>query len=177
MSLKIKNSEFTQLYEKYREEIYRYCYIKLKPNSQTAEDCTQNAFLALYEKLKNGVSIDNPRAFLYKAASNYVLKAYRDNEKHHFNSVPLDDYENKLCDNQYEIDSNIDYALLNKRLLSLLNKDEQELFRLKFIDDLTISQIKDALNISNDAAAKRLQRLRAKLINSVNQTQNGKENK
>lgn len=168
MKNKYKSDEFTKLYEKYTEEIYRYCYIKLKPNSQMAEDCTHNAFLALYEKLKVGIAIENPRAFLYKTASNFVLKAYRDNEKHRIAEIPLDEYHGKTQDEQYLMDSDIDYDMLSKQIMSMLSPDEQKLFVMKFVDDLTLSQIKESLNISNDAAIKRIQRLRAKLINFVN---------
>lgn len=167
MKSKQRPDEFTPVYRQYREEIYKYCYLKLSPDAEAAEDCMQNAFIALFEKLKQGVEVQYPRAFLYKAANNYVLKEYRRHEKQKSNIIPLDELEGRACDNQYKIDDDIDYEALNKRLMSILTDEEQELFRLKYIEDLKISQIKDVLNISEQAAAKRIQRMRAKIINSV----------
>lgn len=173
MKNKYKGDEFTQLYEEYTEEIYRYCYIRLRPNSQIAEDCTHNAFLALFEKLKNGTVVENPRAFLYKTANNFVLKAYRNNEKYRAREMPFDECDRTPKNEQYVIDSDIDYDILSRQIMSILSPDEQKLFMMKFVEGLTLAQIKESLNISSDAAIKRIQRLRAKIVNFINSKKKG----
>ena len=158
---------FTQIYNEYKSSIYRFCLVKLNGDSDSAEDCMQNSFIVLYKKMKNNEEIENPRAFLYKTASNYVLKCIEAKAKENSKTVPISEYEDKAVDNQSIIDSDIDYSILNKKLNDLLNPDEQMLLKLKYIDDLTIDQVAGILNISKPAVAKRLQRLREKIKNSI----------
>ncbi|MCH5316016.1 MAG: sigma-70 family RNA polymerase sigma factor [Eubacterium sp.] len=158
---------FTQIYNEYKSSIYSFCLVKLNGDSNGAEDCMQNSFMVLYKKMKNDEEIVNPRAFLYKTASNYVLKCIEAKAKENSKIVPISEYEDKAVDNQSIIDSDIDYSILTKKLNELLNPDEQKLLKLKYIDDLTIEQVSGILNISKPAVAKRLQRLREKIKNSI----------
>lgn len=158
---------FTQIYNEYKSSIYKFCLVKLSGDSNSAEDCMQNSFIVLYKKMKNNEEIENPRAFLYKTASNYVLKCIEEKAKENSKTVPISEYEDKAVDSQSIIDSDIDYSILNKKLNDALNPDEQMLLKLKYIDDLTIEQVAGVLNISKPAVAKRLQRLREKIKNSI----------
>lgn len=158
---------FTQIYNEYKSSIYKFCLVKLHGDNESAEDCMQNTFIVLYRKMLNGVTIEYPRAFLYRTADNLILKCTEQKIRHESKTVPLEDYEDKACDEQYRIDSDIDYALLNKKLASILNDEEQKLFKLKYIDDLTIEQVSVVLDASQTAIAKRLQRVRDKIKNSI----------
>ena len=158
---------FTQIYNRYKSSIYKFCLVKLNGDSNSAEDCMQNAFIVLYKKMKNGEEINNPRAFLYKTAGNYVFKCIEEKTKENAKTVPISEYEDKAVDRQNIIDSDIDYSILNQKLNDVLNPDEKQLLKLKYIDDLTIEQVADILNITKPAVAKRLQRLREKIKNSI----------
>ncbi len=158
---------FTQIYNQYKSAIYKFCLVKLNGDSNSAEDCMQNSFIVLYKKMKNGEGINNPRAFLYKTAGNYVLKRIEEKAKENTKTVPISEYEDKAVDRQSIIDSDIDYSILNKKLNDVLNPDERQLLKLKYIDDLKIEQVAGILNISKPAVAKRLQRLREKIKNSI----------
>lgn len=158
---------FTQIYNEYKGSVYKFCLVKLNGDSDSAEDCMQNSFIVLYKKMKNDEEIKNPRAFLYKTASNYVLKCIEAKAKENRKTVPISEYEDKAVDSQSIIDSDIDYSILNKKINDALNPDEQMLLKLKYTDDLTIEQVAGILNISKPAVAKRLQRLREKIKNSI----------
>lgn len=164
---KAVQDRFTEIYNEYKSSIYKFCLVKLNGNSENAEDCMQNAFIVLYKRMLKGEEIEYPRAFLYRTADNLILKCIEQKVKHESNTVPLDDYEDKAYDEQHRIDSDIDYALLSKKLMTILNEDEQKLFKLKYIDDLTIEQVSAVLDASQTAIAKRLQRVREKIKNSI----------
>lgn len=166
-SKKAVEDSFTQIYGAYKSSIYRFCLARLRGYSDRAEDCMQNAFIVLYKKMLNGEKIENPRAFLYKTAQNFVMKCFDEITLENNKIVPLSEHQDKAVDDQNQIDSNIDYELLNRRLNSVLTADEQQLLRLKYIDDLKIEQVAVIMNITKPAAAKRLQRLREKIKNSV----------
>ncbi len=163
---KAVQDRFTQLYNQYKSPIFKMCLVKLK-DSDSAEDCMQNAFMVLYKKMLAGEEIENPRAFLYKTSGNFVLKCFDEKTKHNQRMVPIYDYEDKLIDDNNKIYSNMDYEALNKQLNDVLNPDEQQLLKYKYIYDYTIEETAKKLNISKTAAAKRLQRLRTKIKNSV----------
>lgn len=163
---KALQDRFTQIYNEYKSAIYKFCLVKLG-DSSSAEDCMQNAFMVLYKRMLTKEEINNPRAFLYKTASNFVMKAIESRAKESSKTVPISEYEDKAVDNQNNIDSDIDYDLLNKRLNDLLSPDEQKLLKYKYIYDLTIDETAKRLNLTRPAVAKRLQRLREKIKNSI----------
>ena len=161
------NELFTQLYNEHRKAVYKLCLARLSYDERSAEDCMQNAFLVLYKKLSSGEEIVYPKAFLYKTANKFVLKNIYEKQKYNKRYAPLEDYKSQGVDEQYEIDSKLDYDLLEKQISSCLNKSELELLKLKYIDDYTIEQTAEILNISKTAAAKRLQRLREKIKRNI----------
>jgi len=163
---KAVQDRFTQIYNEYKSPIYKMCLVKLK-DKDSAEDCMQNAFMVLYKKMLSGEEIKNPRTFLYKTSGNFVLKSFEEKTKSNNRIVPISDYEDKLVDEQNKMDSNIDYEMLNKQLNTILTPDEQQLLTYKYIYDFTIEETAKRLNISKTAAAKRLQRLREKIKQSV----------
>lgn len=166
-SKKAVQDKFTEIYDSYKSAIYKFCLARLGNYGDRAEDCMQNAFIVLYRRMLNNEQIDNPRAFLYKTAHNFVMKCYDEITRENNTIVPLSEHQDKAVDDQSRIDSDIDYELLNKRLNAVLTPDEQRLLKLKYIDDLMIEQIADLLGVSKPAVAKRLQRLREKIRNSV----------
>lgn len=166
-SKKAITDRFTQIYNQYKSSIYKFCLVKLNGDSNIAEDCMQNTFMVFYKKLKNGDEINNPRAYLYKIANNFILKSIEDRAKNNNRTVPIDDYTDKAVDNSENMDSNLDFKLLNEKLNKVLTPDEQQLLRLKYIYDMTIEQTAAHLGITKQAAAKRLQRLREKVKNSI----------
>lgn len=155
--------KFTQIYNAYKSAIYKFCLARLKGDSQRAEDCMQNAFMVLYKKLLNSEEIENPRAFLYKTAQNFVMKCFEEISKENNKIVPITDYRDELVDHQNQVDNYVDFEVLYRKLTDILTPDEQMLLQLKYIEDLTIEQTAQKLKISKPAAAKRLQRLREKI--------------
>lgn len=161
------SDRFTEIYNDYKGSIYKFCLVRLNGDSDNAEDCMQSTFMVLYNKLRDGQEILNPRAYLYKIANNFVLKCIENNAKNNSRLVPLDDYTEKVVDDRDSVDSNLDYQLLNERLNKILNTDEQQLLKLKYIDDMSIEQVAQVLQIKPQAVAKRLQRLREKIKHSI----------
>lgn len=167
-SKKALAQKFTDIYEQYKSSIYKLCLVKLNGDSAAAEDCMQNTFMVFYNKLADNEQINNPRAYLYKIANNHILKCIEEKAKHQSRIVPIDDYTDKVIDEQESIDSNLDYDLLNERLSKLLIPDEQQLLKFRYIYDMPIEQIATQLGVNKSTAAKRLQRLRDKIKNSIN---------
>ncbi len=95
------------------------------------------------------------------------MKHIEANAKENNTVLPLEDYTDKVVDDRDSVDSRIDYQLLNEKLNKLLTPNEQQLLRLKYVDDLTIEQVSKVLNVNKQTVAKRLQRLREKIKHSI----------
>lgn len=71
-----KNEGFTDIYNKYRREMWAYAYKFIK-NREDAEDVVQEVFLRFF-LLNSCEEIQHPRAWLSKAAKNRSLNMIRD---------------------------------------------------------------------------------------------------
>lgn len=65
-----REREFTDVYEKYAEDIYRVCFSFMK-NHMDAEDAVQETFLKFYHSEKKFESEKHRKAWLIVTASNY----------------------------------------------------------------------------------------------------------
>lgn len=67
--------------EQYRKDLVRYCSQYFEFEYAYAEDCVQEAYIALYENLSQGIEISNYKSWLYKVVLNYKNKALKDKIK------------------------------------------------------------------------------------------------
>ena len=154
-----------QSYDTYYEKIARFCIIKLK-NRNEAEDCVQECFMVYYKRILSGEEIGNTGAFLYKIADILVKTQWRQDKKAN-NILPLDDLAESLSATEVIDCSNIDFDSCAERIINILDEKEQFLYKLKYTDQKSIAEIAEELNISFDATAKRLSRLRQKVKEMV----------
>lgn len=74
MSADELNTLFEQYFCEHSKQVFKFCVSKLNANPSCAEDCVQESYKVLYEKMKDGKNIENVRAFLMQTASNFVKK-------------------------------------------------------------------------------------------------------
>lgn len=139
------------------DKIYRYCYFKLG-HRQMAEDVTQETFLRFLESrdyCERGKKIQ----FLYTIARNLCMDAYRRTW-----TEPLEELA-ELADEAPE--NQVIMSIAVKTALSQLAKEEQELLLLRYVNELTVSEICGLLQVSRFAVYRKIQkalkRLRALL--------------
>src|SRR6056297_1917616 len=77
---------FGELYDKYKDSIYRFVYFKVS-NREKAHDLVNESFLKIYNYIREDKDIENFRAFLYKIARNSVIDFYRTRK----DNISLDD--------------------------------------------------------------------------------------
>ena len=163
----MKDSEirslFEQYYQSYYEEIYKFCLVKVQFRSEYAEDCCQNVFMTLYRKLREGVTVEKPRAYLYTIAANYLHKTYDDIRKND------NDELGKLDASQYcvNMEETVESKLLLEKVATLLNEEELHLIRLRYEQGYSLDEIAAQLQISKLTLSKRIYRIRQKIRNGV----------
>lgn len=138
--LQSHTESFIEYHERYSDDIFRFCMVKTRDRDQ-ALDHTQETFLKFWEYMSKGKEIENPRALLYRIANNLVIDKYRKKK-----DVLVEDYtptplQQELVDNpQQRMEDIID----GEQAIELLNELPdliREIVTLKFIDDLSVSEI------------------------------------
>jgi RNA polymerase sigma-70 factor (ECF subfamily) len=156
--------QFEQLYSLYQEAIYRYLY-RLVDRADLAGDLTQDAFIRLHRQLQDNIRLQNPRAWLYRVATNLGynhLRREKRLDKVIRDWLPL---LNRTLSPERE------YARDEQRALARLAVDrlprrEQILLQL-FQDGLSYAEIAVAINLNPASVGKLLARAIEQCARSV----------
>lgn len=138
--LQLYTETFVKYHKYYSDDIFRFCMVKTR-NRDQALDHTQETFMKFWEYLNKGKEIENPRALLYRIAYNLIIDKYRKKK-----DVLVEEYstaalQDELVDNpQQRMEDIIDGAQVIE-LLHELPDLIREIVTLKFIDDLSVSEI------------------------------------
>lgn len=165
ISLSIKkqaNKLLEDAYSKYYVEIYRFCLSYLTKDIESVDDCVQETFLVLYNKYLANEDVKFVRAFLYKVAENKVKMRLRDLSKAQ-KQVSIDEIIHLPAENR-DVEEKLSFEEYSKQISDALNENEQELFKLRYIEHYTLEEIAKKLNISFSAVGVRVHRLRKKLM-------------
>ena len=157
--------------EQYRKDLIRYCYQFFEYEYEYAEDCVQEAYVALLESLNNGVEIKNYKSWLYAVVLNYKNKVMKDKIKR--NEFIFTDNEEKdvVIENlkpynpdyidQMTTDKMIEEQALH--IISQLNPDEKELYILYYWKHKKLKDTAIELNVTHATVRKRHEKLKKKL--------------
>jgi len=143
LKLKTKDPEaFGQFYDLYVNKIYRFVYFKVS-SSEEAEDITAETFLKIWEYIFNDRKIENLNAFTYQVARNLVVDFYRKKSQQKL----IGDSEEKLqrmpddresAAEKMELQSDVEQI---EKYLKQMKEEYREVIILKYIEELTVSEI------------------------------------
>lgn len=140
------NHSFGKLYDYHFDAIFRFIYYRTN-HQQTAEDLTEEVFLKAYRSLatlKGGTG--TLRGWLYSIARNTIIDHYR-KAKETINLDALEElpsYEDSVVDRLEASDDTV--ALLET--LKKLSSEQQTILKLRFFENLSITEIATTLNKS-----------------------------
>ena len=156
-----------ECYNSYRIKLFNYCLSRLE-SREAADDCVQETFIVFYNKLLDGEEFENPRAFLYRTADNFVRRQKQKDAAELKRSVPLEDAAHVGVADEYlsHLDM-IDYGELAKILINLLTDEEKRMYDLRYIQKIPVEEMAEKLGISRPAASMRLMRLRNRIKDMV----------
>lgn len=145
--------------EEQYDKIYRYCYFKVQ-NRQTAEDITQETFLRFWEAYQ-GITSGQALKYLYTIARNLCVDEYRrhsmESRKNEKEALQGASKENGFCEEA------ILTSLVVKTALSELEKEEQELLLLRYVNEVPVFVIGKVWGISRFAAYRKINAASKKL--------------
>lgn len=153
-----KNLEnLTDNYSALVDSIFRFIYFRTN-NKGIAEDLTQDCFLSVVKYLKEN-DVDNIKAFLFKTARNKVIDYYRQKDRIIYSDDLVAANDKGLSDNfsiQYD-------ARMIKERLDLLEGGDKEVLAMRYIEEMEIKEIAEAIGKSETAARVKIFRALRKL--------------
>jgi RNA polymerase sigma-70 factor (ECF subfamily) len=161
-----KRKEFSKIYDKYIEKIYRFIFLKVS-SKDIAQDLCSETFTKGWQAFKNKDDIENIQAFLYRIARNLVTDHYRQKGRTQFvstESLPIVDPNQGL---EEKIALNSDFEQV-KAVLVNLKEDYQNVIVWRYVDDLSIPEIAKMLDKSEEATRVMLHRALKSLRNEIN---------
>jgi len=159
--------EFSVIYDKYIERIYRFVFLKVS-SREIAEDLTSDTFLRGWEAYRqDSAQIKNPQAFLYKIANNLIIDYYR--IKGRTNIVSTEN--RKIVDPRASLEKR---AVLSSEMDNIkvamadLSQDYQNVIIWHYLDGLSVNEVSKIMDRSEQATRVLLHRALKSLKNQVN---------
>ncbi len=148
---------FSELYEAFNDEIFRFSLAKTR-NRDLALDITQETFIKTWDYLRSGKKIEQARGFLYRTCRNLIIDASRKRSFASLDSLleTADDQSLHMATDAGH-GTNHDRELFMQQLRSL-DEHHFEILHLRFIQELTLSEIASVYRESENTVSVRIHR-------------------
>jgi len=158
----MNDEQLTSVWQRIQQRLNRYAH-SLMTSDEDAEDALQECFCKLWTKRGDINSPSHAQALAVTMMKHTSIDAHRREETRNF--VALDD---TLSYGTYshvaeELEAKETFQSVEHTLMTQLNENERQVFRLKEYDGLTTNEISTRLGISTDAVRKALSRARCTL--------------
>lgn len=146
--------EFNQAYKEYFRQIFIFSY-RLIGDENYAMDITQETFFKLYGYMNSSNTIENPKAWLYRVASNISKNHLK--RTFTFNRIIKGIKANSQYDNIESDLINKEKKVLMRKALKKLSSKEQTMLQL-YQDGFSYAEIAEIMNIKKTTIGKTLSR-------------------
>lgn len=176
MSEKDINNIYAEYCNEHYETIKKVCSAMLREYPDYAEDCVQDAFEVLLNKLRDGTEITYVKAFLIKTAKNLVLKAFKKIQEEQIKKVPADGDEAEVAYEQMFFENISDDKLdeIKENTLRILSPEEKELLELMVRKYRTSAEkyqtAAEKLGCSESTVRRRYLKLQLKITNIIDES-------
>lgn len=154
MNLEEQKAHYLEAYDAHADILFRHCYFKLS-DREAALDVTQETFTRVWERILDNEEIKNMRAFLFRIANNLIIDRYRKKKTYSLDALRDDGFD--IADESPRLADMLD----GKRALALvktLESSYRDVIILRYVDDLSLSEIADILNLTENAISVRIHR-------------------
>lgn len=144
---------FDRLYRKYWELVYAAAFKRLA-DTDYAKDITQDIFLQLWIR-REKVTIDNFPAYLLTSVKNNVLKWIAKEQKF----IPVPELLSELEATRDGADAGVmlkEFMIAYHAVLKTLTPSQQQIFEMRFDQNLSTATIAEKLNISRKTVQNQL---------------------
>ena len=148
---------FMKCYEENSDALFRYCYFQVS-NREVATDLLQDTFTKTWVYLKDGKEVDNLRAFLYKVAKNLIIDYRRKKKSYSLDAITDTGVEFRgEKDESEEAMQNSDKDFVLGKLEEL-DPDDREILSMRYINEMSIKEIADTLDMTANNVSVKIHR-------------------
>lgn len=145
----------TAVYDFYSRRIYRYFYSRVE-NPADADDLTAQTFLSVIEALPHYQHRGDLTAWIFQIARSKAIDFFR---RDHSKVQKEADLSGIVFDETLEKVIQGQTVETLRLMIQLLDEDERELLRLRFVVDLSYVEIAELLGCKEDAVRKSVKRI------------------
>jgi RNA polymerase sigma-70 factor, ECF subfamily len=154
---------FEKAYIELSDSIFRYIYFRIFDRDK-AKDLTQETFCKVWDYIAKGNSVDNLNAFLYRTAHNIAVNAIRDKKpevslEHLTTTIGFDTPD---INQEQTVEQARDIASILESF-KIVHEQDQELLKLRYIDGLSVKEIANIYEKSENTISVKIHRLVEKL--------------
>ncbi|PSL19509.1 RNA polymerase sigma factor [Dyadobacter jiangsuensis] len=155
---------FGSIYERYWARLFNAAY-KRTGDEDSAKDITQDIFLQLWQR-RQELEIDNLPAYLLTSVRNNVFKYMEKQQRY----IPISELVEQLLSSGEYTDGQLATTELMARFTTLLERltpSQQEIFRLRFEEEMGTMDIARRLNIAQKTVQNQLTRSVAQIRQAI----------
>lgn len=152
-----RKERFSAIYEEHADAVFRFASYKLS-DREKAKDIVQESFVKLWEYMSSDETVDNPKALIFRIASNSIVDHYRKRKDISLDLLAVDGFD--PTDEGNEAGRIVDKSD-GKLALLLLNQLEQplrDLLLLRYVDGLSVKEIAEVQRERENTISVRLHR-------------------
>jgi len=165
--MKFVRENYEKAYDDFADAIFRYCCLRVS-NREKAKDIMQETFIKVWERMTaDGKSeILNIRAFLYKTAGHLIIDDYRKKKTESLDRLQAAGFDvasggHKAIETSAELRGAME-------LMSELDDKYREVFIMRFVDEMSPSEIAETLGDSENNVSVKINRAAKKLREMLN---------
>jgi RNA polymerase sigma-70 factor (ECF subfamily) len=139
---------FGRIYDLYAERLYKFIYLRVG-HKEIAEDILADSFVKVWTKIGHVNSSKALSSWVFQIAKNNIIDYYRVRKS----TIAIEEVEHTLEDASNPIEET-ELRLDQKRILVALNslpRDQQQVIKYKFFEDLTNPEIALIMNKTEGA--------------------------
>jgi RNA polymerase sigma-70 factor (ECF subfamily) len=137
-----------EIYERHSPDIFRYA-CRLLDDSDLAEDCVADTFHRFLVAVRGEKSLQNPRAYLYRIAHNWITDHYRRRPPPH---VLLDDdlHADPEGNPAHSVAQKMDRQRMRAALFRL-SSEQRQVIELRYLENMSHSDVAAVLGKTVEA--------------------------
>lgn len=167
MNEDISNIEdiFLEWYGAHNDGIFRFCLLKTS-NRNVALDITQETFTKVWEYISAGNEIKEPKAFLYRIATNMIIDYYRKKKSDSLDTM-LEAGFDPAGEDTLSPEKFSEIQELHAKLDTLEDK-HKDILIMRFVNDMSVQDIAAIYDEHQNTISVRIHRALEKLKNAYN---------
>lgn len=163
--------ELEHAYALYSKILVKHCRYRMF-SKEDAEEIVQDAFMNVYQYMKQGNKVENVRVFLYTVTNNLIIDKARQMKARREQQISLDELTEKGVDfrNEDDVAQHMHRKLQAEAILKAVKKlerEDYELLVMRYIDGLMPTDIAHVTGKSPNLVSVKLHRALAKASTSL----------